>query len=147
MVAWELGRGNGRRSSFITDLTPPVERRTTDETVTTADKTEILIGHEDRNAFVAERGMWSGVKAFAVKADQMLGYLTWCDSKAALVLFVPDKDISKPAIGAQAAIAAPATHVKRVDELDGAWTDHILHFPDDPGRGVRVGLMLFHIPK
>jgi hypothetical protein len=90
--------------------------------------------------------VWSGTNAFAAKIDQMLGYFTWSDSKAALVMSA-NKNFSKPARDAQAAITAHATHVKRVGESDAAWTDHVLHLPDDPGREVRVALMLFHMPK
>lgn len=135
------------RDQFITYLTPRVEGTTTGETFNKAGKTDVLIRHEDRNVFVAELGMWSGAKAFAAKVEQMLGYLTWRDSKAALVMVVPNKDISKAAKDAQAAIAAHATHVKRIGERDDTWTDHILHLPDDPGREVHVALMMFHIPK
>jgi hypothetical protein len=135
------------RDQFITYLTPRVEGTTTGETFNKAGKTDILIRHEDRNVFVAELGVWSGTKAFAAKIDQMLGYLTWRDSKAALVIFVPNKNFSKPVRDAQAAITDHATHVSRVGEPDAAWTNHILHLPDDPGREIRVALMLFHIPK
>lgn len=135
------------RDQFITYLTPRVEGTTTGETFNKVGKTDILIRHLDRNVFVAELGVWRGTKAFAAKIDQMLGYLTWRDSKAALVMFVPNKNFSKPTTDAQAAIATHATHVKRVGEPADAWTDHILHLPDDPGREVSVALMLLHIPK
>jgi hypothetical protein len=135
------------RDQFITYLTPRVEGTTTGETFNKAGKTDILIRHKDRNVFVAELGLWSGTRAFTAKIDQMLGYLTWRDSKAALVMIVPNRNMSKPTRDAQAAIAAHATHVKLVDEPGDAWSDHILHLPDDPGREVRVALMLFHIPK
>lgn len=135
------------RDQFITYLTPRVDGTTTGETFNRAGKTDILVRHEDRNVFVAELGMWKGSQAFVAKIDQMLGYLTWRDSKAALVMFVPNKNFSNPAGDAQVAIATHATHVKRVGEPEDAWTDHILHLPDDPGREVHVALMLFHIPK
>lgn len=73
--------------------------------------------------------------------------VTWRDSKAALVMIAPNKDISQAAKDAQAPVAAHATHVKRIGERDDTWTDHILHLPDDPGREVHVALMMFHIPK
>jgi hypothetical protein len=132
-----------------TYLTPRVEGTTTGETFNKAGKTDILIRHENRNVLVAELGVWSGTKAFAAKIDQMLGYLTWRDSKAALVMIVPNKNFSKPVRDAQAAITAHATHVKRLGESDAALDGPrpAPHLPDDPGREVRVALMLFHIPK
>ncbi|MDK9556093.1 hypothetical protein QQF73_00550 [Marinobacter sp. M216] len=50
-------------------------------------KTDIRIEDNGRAAFVAECKVWRGAKELAEAVDQLLGYLTWRDCKAALVIF------------------------------------------------------------
>ncbi|MBI4799640.1 MAG: hypothetical protein HY794_13130 [Desulfarculus sp.] len=50
-------------------------------------KTDILIKEGDRAAFVAECKVWYGAKQLTQAVDQLLGYLTWLDCKAALIIF------------------------------------------------------------
>ena len=50
-------------------------------------KTDICIKEGDRAAFVGECTIWYGEKELLAKIDQLLGYLTWRDVKAALVIF------------------------------------------------------------
>lgn len=52
-----------------------------------AGKTDIRIEADDRAAFVGECKLWSGAGGIGKALDQLLGYLTWRDSKAALVVF------------------------------------------------------------
>lgn len=62
-------------------------------------KTDVLIRHEDRNAFIAECKIWSGPQAVGQAIDQLLSYLVWRDSKAALIMFIktqnPEATIDK----------------------------------------------------
>lgn len=58
-------------------------------------KTDILIPHQDRNAFIAECKIWKGQAAFREALDQLLGYLAWNDTKAAIVLFIKDGNPSE----------------------------------------------------
>ncbi len=50
-------------------------------------KTDICIEYESRAAFVAECKLWKGPKAFGAAIDQLLGYLTWRDTKTALLVW------------------------------------------------------------
>lgn len=50
-------------------------------------KTDICIEVENRAAFVGECKVWHGAKDCAAAADQLLSYVTWRDSKCALVFF------------------------------------------------------------
>jgi hypothetical protein len=55
-------------------------------------KTDILIREGDRNAFIGECKIWRGPKGIADALDQLLSYLVWRDSKAALVVFIRTAD-------------------------------------------------------
>lgn len=59
----------------------------TGETFRRSGKTDIRIEDQDRAAFVAECKIWRGAKELNSAVDQLLGYLTWRDCKAAIVIF------------------------------------------------------------
>ena len=50
-------------------------------------KTGIRIEDNNRAAFVATCQIWKGQKELSQVIEQLLGYLTWRDCKAAIVLF------------------------------------------------------------
>lgn len=50
-------------------------------------KTDICIEQDNRAAFVGECKLWTGPAGLTAALDQLLGYLTWRDSKAALIMF------------------------------------------------------------
>ena len=59
-------------------------------------KTDICIEQDNRAAFVGECKLWTGAAGLTAAMDQLLGYLTWRDSKAALIMFnVKNKDFTK----------------------------------------------------
>ncbi len=58
-------------------------------------KTDILIQHEGSNLFVAECKFWKGEKQLLEAIDQLLGYLTWRDTKTALIVFNRNRDFSQ----------------------------------------------------
>ncbi len=72
------------------------------EVFNAAGKTDILIRHKGDNVFVAECKNWDGEKDFHAALDQLLGYLTWHDTKAALLVFNRDRAHST-VVGAVAA--------------------------------------------
>lgn len=86
-----------------------------------AGKTDVLIREGDRNVFIAECKIWSGPKAIASGLDQLLSYLVWRDSKAALIVFIKSKN-PQPLI----------------EKLHGAVKDHPQHLlakeAQDPSR-------------
>jgi hypothetical protein len=50
--------------------------------------TDILIRAGDRNVFIAECKIWKGPKTIQDAFGQLLSYLTWRDTEAALLLFI-----------------------------------------------------------
>ncbi len=59
-------------------------------------KTDVCIEQDNRAAFVGECKLWTGPAGLTAALDQLLGYLTWRDSKAALIMFnAKNKDFSK----------------------------------------------------
>ena len=79
------------RDHLILQLTPHFElTSTTGETFNRSGKTDILIRYDNRNIFVAECKVWKGETNHLKTIDQLpLSYLTWRDSKTAIVYFCP----------------------------------------------------------
>jgi hypothetical protein len=51
-----------------------------------AGKTDILIRAEDRSVFIAECKIWKGPATIRDALGQLLSYLSWRDTKAALLV-------------------------------------------------------------
>src|SRR5258706_683326 len=80
---------------FLIMVLSPHFQSVTGETFNKSGKTDILIRHERHNVFVAECKFWKGRKELHDAISQLLGYLTWRDSKTALVCFVRNKDFGR----------------------------------------------------
>jgi hypothetical protein len=79
------------RDFYLVVLNGHYEGRATGETFNAAGKTDILIRENNRNIFIAECKYWHGEKSLIEAIDQLLGYLTWRDTKACLVIFNRNK--------------------------------------------------------
>ena len=62
-------------------------------------KTDILVREKDKNLFIGECKIWRDAERISEAVDQLLNYLTWRDTKAALVVFVKRKSIDSPLKG------------------------------------------------
>jgi hypothetical protein len=66
----------------------------TGETFNFQGKTDILIQVEGKKIFIAECKFWKGEKSFLATLDQLLSYLSWRDTKAAVIMFNRNADFS-----------------------------------------------------
>lgn len=77
----------GLRDIILAHLNGHYKGGATGETFRRNGKTDIRIEAEDRAAFVAECKIWRGQKELTSAINQLLGYLTWRDCKAAILIF------------------------------------------------------------
>jgi hypothetical protein len=82
------------RNHFLLILNTHFEGQATGETFNYTGKTDILIRHEGKNAFIAECKFWEGEKKLIETIDQLLGYTSWRDTKTAILLFNKNLDFS-----------------------------------------------------
>ena len=82
------------RSHFLVQLNGQFEVGATGETFRGSGSTDILLGNEGRNVFLAECKFWKGSKSLTGALDQLLDYTIWRDAKAAILLFNRNKDFS-----------------------------------------------------
>lgn len=134
------------RDHILLMLEPNFEGSATGETFNKTGKTDILLRHDGNNIFVAECKFWKGEKVYLDTIDQLLGYLTWRDSKTAVIIFVKNKDFSSVLTTIDEVTPKHPNYIKKLDQGDETWTNWLLHLPDDKNRGVYVAVMAYHIP-
>jgi len=83
------------RQHYLVQLNGHFEGTATGETFNHQGKTDILIRVDGRNIFIAECKFWRGEKQFLETVDQILSYLSWRDTKAAIILFNRNKGFTQ----------------------------------------------------
>jgi len=142
------GKGEEQlRDHILLFLEPNFEGSATGETFNKIGKTDILLRHDGHNVFIAELKFWHGKKSFLDTVSQLLGYLTWRDSKAAVVMFVKNKNFTQVLETAKEVISEHGNYLGFVNEQDEGWYHYRFHINDDPNREVKLSLMLFHLPE
>jgi len=135
------------RDHILLILEPNFEGSATGETFNKTGKTDILLRHEGSNVFIAECKFWRGKKAYLDTISQLLGYLTWRDSKSAIVVFVKNKNFSSVLDVVKEATLEHENCLGFVSEQEEGWYHYRFHIDDDKNREVRMSVMLFHIPE
>lgn len=135
----------GLRDNMLSHINVIFEGKATGETFRKYGKTDIRIEEESRSAFVAECKLWGGQKLLGETLDQLLGYLTWRDCKAALVIF--NKSVAgfsgtqeqvRPAL-----IARPG-YLRELSAPAGEWR-FVFQSKEDPSREVTVHVFMFNL--
>lgn len=106
-----------------------------------AGKTDVLIRADNRNVFIGECKVWSGPAAVRDAIDQLLGYLVWRDSKAALLFFIRTAKPTETIAKLHAAIEAHPRHVLRKPGGRPAEQMDYIFTADDEGRRVSVAVL------
>jgi len=134
------------RDLLLLFLEPHYEGSATGETFNNIGKTDILIRHQNANAFIAECKFWHDQKGYLETISQPLGYLTWRDSKAAVVMFVRAKEISPVLASVENDTPSHPNFMAAVDRPDESWFNYRVHLNGDPSREVKQAVLLFHLP-
>ena len=109
-------------------------------------KTDICIEQDNRAAFIGECKLWSGPFGLAEALEQLLGYLTWRDSKASLIIFnLKNKNFSKILEAVPETVKRHPLYVRDLPcEESGEWRVQ-MHSEEDEGRRVIVHLFVFNL--
>jgi hypothetical protein len=145
--AFETMGEEALRQHFLVQLNGQFEGAATGETFNHSGKTDILIREKDRNIFIAECKFWSGEKAFIDTITQLLGYLSWRDTKAAVVIFSQNTDFSKVLATVEAAIPKHPNYKRGPVKENETRFRSVFGNPTDANREVIVTVMAFNVPK
>jgi hypothetical protein len=135
------------RDHFLMMLEPNFKGSATGETFNKTGKTDILLRYEGLNVFIAECKYWKGKKSLLDTISQLLAYLTWRDSKSAVIIFVPNKEFSAVLDTGMAIISEHSNYIEYVDSKDETWFNYIFHLNGDRNRMVKLAMMFYHLPK
>lgn len=109
-------------------------------------KTDICIEQDNRVAFVAECKIWTGPASLSEALDQLLGYLTWRDSKASVILFnTRNKRFSAILDSIPKIVKDHPLFIRNFDsEESGEW-HFLMRSVEDEGRRVTVHVFAFNL--
>jgi len=139
----------GLRDHFLTMLASRYERTTvTGETFNKNGKTDILLKDDQgNNLFIAECKWWKGPVIFHSTIDQLFdNYVTWRDTKLALVFFVDNKDFSNVLNQIVDEAALHPYFVKFVSKKNDSEFRFIFRQKDDANHEVKLEILFFHFP-
>jgi hypothetical protein len=135
------------RTHFLVQLNAVFEGQATGETFNFQGKTDILVRADGKNVFIAECKFWAGEGPLLDALDQLLSYLSWRDTKTAILLF--------NRMGVHSDV------LKRVSQIvpnhpnftseEGAFRDLGFRYKfrqvNDPTREIFLTVLVFDLPK
>ena len=119
----------------------------TGETFNKKGKTDILLkyANDGSNLFIGECKIWKGTKIFLETIDQILGYLTWQDSKSAILFFIDNESIDNVRKTIKSHIQSHVNFKKVGQESDDSFS-YFMSLPDDNSILISLEIILFHLP-
>jgi hypothetical protein len=134
------------RSHFLVQLNGAFTGQATGETFNFQGKTDILIRVEGKNIFIAECKFWKGEKVFLGTLDQLLSYLSWRDTKAAVLIFNRNADFSAVLEKIVETVPKHPQFKRDRGKLGESVFRYVFGQPNDPNREVILTILAFDIP-
>jgi hypothetical protein len=110
-------------------------------------RTDILITWDERNIFIAEFKIWSGSNDLATAVDQLLGYMTWRDTKCAIVIIVRERGVSEIVEKAHNTLTQHRNHKRTVNGTAELQRRYVFHQRGDLRRELLLTLLVFPVPN
>lgn len=141
----------GIRDQFLLVLETRYDSTTaTGETFNKGGKTDIILKYakDGSNLFVAECKFWHGASEFHKAISQLFDrYLTWRDSKAALILFVTNRDLTNVIETIKNEAVKHPYFLKLVGNRGETSFSYHFHLPQDRDKTVYFEIIAFHYDK
>ncbi|MCO6466734.1 MAG: hypothetical protein J5I53_08975 [Bradyrhizobiaceae bacterium] len=137
------------RHVFLAALNTHFEGQASAEAFNMAGKTDILIRSKEHNVFIAECKNWKGAQSLSDAITQVLGYLTWRDTKAAILVFNRDiKDFTKIVDQIPEIIRGhEAFDTMQLESSEAARFQCRLKKVEDEAIKIDLTILAFHLPK
>lgn len=141
----------GLRDQFLLILETRYDSTTaTGETFNRGGKTDIILKYskDNSNLFVAECKIWHGETEFLNAISQLFDkYLTWRDSKVALIVFVKNKEFTNVLHAIKTSIKKHPYYVKDNGSRGESSFSYIFHLQQDNNKLVYFEVISFHFDK
>lgn len=135
------------RTHFLVQLNGHYEGQATGETFNYEGKTDILIRANGKNIFIAECKNWDGAKKFAETIDQLLGYVSWRDTKTAIIIFNRNRNFSRVLGAIPSAVRSHENFKREVDDNGEGRSRFVFAHRDDRNRELILTVMAFDVPQ
>jgi len=136
------------RWHFLVQLNGQYEGQATGETFNYEGKTDILIKWKGKIVFIAECKFWNGPKKFKESIDQIMRYITWRDTKTAIIVFNKNRNFSHIL---EKIIETVKKHQCYEEEIqidkDQAEFKYIIHRKDDNEKKFILSVLAFDVPS
>jgi hypothetical protein len=135
------------RDHYLVQLNGQYEGSATGETFNNLGHTDIIVRDGNANLFIAECKIWHGQKQFTDAIDQLFGYVTWRDTKTALIIFSRNLDHTAVVETGMTALQEHPDY-KRDAKLEGATRIRaVFGRPGDAARDIILTVIIVPIPK
>ncbi|WP_211286098.1 MULTISPECIES: hypothetical protein [Roseovarius] len=135
------------RTHFLMQLNGHFSGDATGETFNYEGKTDILIKVDGRNIFIGECKFWTGEKGYLETLDQVLSYLSWRDTKAAVLIFSRNKDFTGVLEKIEESTHKHPNCKKLVKKRnEGSWT-YLFGHKDDANREISITVQAYNVPE
>jgi hypothetical protein len=135
------------RDHYLVQLNGQYEGSATGETFNGQGHTDIIVREGNANLFIAECKIWHGQKQFTDAIDQLLGYVTWRDTKTALIIFNRNQATTPVVESIEAAIKVHKNYKRDAKREGETRLRAVFGKPDDPARGIILTVIVVPIPK
>jgi hypothetical protein len=134
------------RDHILVQLNGHYEGQATGETFNYAGKTDILIRYEGKNVFIAECKFWKGQKGFLETLDQILGYVSWRDTKTAVIVFNRKRDFTRVLQTLADTVSHHPCYKRELSKPSETHFRFLFHQPSDTNREVYLTVLAFDVP-
>ena len=134
------------RDHFLIVLNSQFEGDASGETFNYEGKTDILIRVNNKNIFIAECKIWKGEQVLLDTITQLLGYVSWRDTKTAILIFNKNKEFTKVLNQIVKIVESHPNHIKKIKYDNDTGFRFILRHRDDKEKELILTILLFNIP-
>ena len=134
------------RQHFLVHLNGHYEGQATGETFNYEGRTDILVRAQGRNIFIAECKFWRGSSDLKEAIDQLLGYISWRDTKTALLIFNRDTRMSTVLKNVPEAVQEHPNWKSNCDYDQETGFRYAFTHRDDPGKTITLTVLVFNVP-
>lgn len=134
------------RNIILVHLNGHYKGGATGETFNVGGKTDILIRYEGKNIFIAECKFWGGAKELLDAIDQVLRYVGWRDTKAAVIIFNRNRDHTAVIQKIKDTVSHHPCFKRALAHKGESDLRYQFHQPGDKNREVLLAVLAFDVP-
>jgi hypothetical protein len=134
------------RDLFLVHINAQYQGGATGETFNFNGKTDILLKVDGKCVFIAECKFWTGEKGLLETIDQLLGYLSWRDTKVAVIVLNRNKSFTQVLQTIQQGVSKHKFFIRHLGVDDETTFRYEFCQSSDENRKIHLSVMAFNVP-